>query len=535
MGPYNEAAGDVAAGRLAHQDAARFYERALESVTDERTEAALYEKLGRALDFASVAPQARRAFERALAFYERAGEIDKCAELAIALAQQAWFWGDRDLSRAWRERALTWTAGVPTSPWRFGALVAALSHHALGGDVERAVPYLDEAERFSGTPTLGSLVRFHNYRGMIERERGNIARMRADFRRAQALSADLNDDPHTVCVAYSNAASMALSVGDVATAQPAFDEAIRLAREHFLLERQAYSVAGLAKLHLLLGNLERARALVLESVELSLGSDAPVFRLHTSSVAIAIGLRTGDDELIDRFAEDALVDLAFRTQEAQRFGAIATVLAEFYARRGAVAPAAELLHRAAADARGIGAVAELPIAVARYGDADDFPRMRTLLGRWTRPGNCAGAAYLALFDALAAERAGGDTVAPAGTAAGLFAQIGFPLYEALALEAGGHPKEALEIYRRTGAVADARRLEMQLNPVNRRGRAKSQLTSREAEVAELIAQGKSNKAIAEELSLSERTVEHHVASILGKLEATSRSQIAVAVMQARPN
>ncbi len=52
------------------------------------------------------------------------------------------------------------------------------------------------------------------------------------------------------------------------------------------------------------------------------------------------------------------------------------------------------------------------------------------------------------------------------------------------------------------------------------------LSMREREVAVLIAQGKSNREIADLLVLSERTIESHVSSILFKLDYTSRTQIA---------
>jgi DNA-binding NarL/FixJ family response regulator len=52
------------------------------------------------------------------------------------------------------------------------------------------------------------------------------------------------------------------------------------------------------------------------------------------------------------------------------------------------------------------------------------------------------------------------------------------------------------------------------------------LTIREREVAVLIAQGKSNREIADTLVVSERTVETHISSILSKLGFTSRTQIA---------
>jgi DNA-binding CsgD family transcriptional regulator len=53
------------------------------------------------------------------------------------------------------------------------------------------------------------------------------------------------------------------------------------------------------------------------------------------------------------------------------------------------------------------------------------------------------------------------------------------------------------------------------------------LTAREREVARLVAQGQTNRAMAEQLVLSERTVEGHVTNILTKLGCTTRTQIAM--------
>jgi predicted ATPase/DNA-binding SARP family transcriptional activator/DNA-binding CsgD family transcriptional regulator len=52
------------------------------------------------------------------------------------------------------------------------------------------------------------------------------------------------------------------------------------------------------------------------------------------------------------------------------------------------------------------------------------------------------------------------------------------------------------------------------------------LTRREREVAKLVARGLTNRRIAEELVLSERTVENHVSNILKKLNLSSRSEVA---------
>ncbi len=53
------------------------------------------------------------------------------------------------------------------------------------------------------------------------------------------------------------------------------------------------------------------------------------------------------------------------------------------------------------------------------------------------------------------------------------------------------------------------------------------LTARERQIAVLIARGKSNREIADELVISEKTAERHVANILLKLKFNSRTQIGV--------
>jgi DNA-binding NarL/FixJ family response regulator len=63
--------------------------------------------------------------------------------------------------------------------------------------------------------------------------------------------------------------------------------------------------------------------------------------------------------------------------------------------------------------------------------------------------------------------------------------------------------------------------------------ARAELTERESEVLRLIAEGKENAQIAEELFISVQTVKNHVSNILAKLEVENRVQAAVQAVQRR--
>ena len=61
-----------------------------------------------------------------------------------------------------------------------------------------------------------------------------------------------------------------------------------------------------------------------------------------------------------------------------------------------------------------------------------------------------------------------------------------------------------------------------------------QLTQREREVAELVARGLSNKLIARELTISDKTVQVHRAHLMEKLGVHSAAELAQVLMRADP-
>ncbi len=61
--------------------------------------------------------------------------------------------------------------------------------------------------------------------------------------------------------------------------------------------------------------------------------------------------------------------------------------------------------------------------------------------------------------------------------------------------------------------------------LTREHRFLGQLSNRECEIVALVAEARSNREIARALSISEKTVEHHITSIFRKLELRSRAQL----------
>ena len=126
-----------------------------------------------------------------------------------------------------------------------------------------------------------------------------------------------------------------------------------------------------------------------------------------------------------------------------------------------------------------------------------------------------------------------------GIAAGLWAQTGSRLadpWQGWHAAAMGHLRERLGAARLTAAIQAGRTLtraqalafalQEARAPVAEPAPEPVPLSARELEVAALVADGLGNRAIAERLFLSPRTVEKHVEHVMDKLALGSRAEIA---------
>jgi DNA-binding CsgD family transcriptional regulator len=80
---------------------------------------------------------------------------------------------------------------------------------------------------------------------------------------------------------------------------------------------------------------------------------------------------------------------------------------------------------------------------------------------------------------------------------------------------------AREVFQRLGAEPDLARLEALTE--RKPPKTTSPLTEREVQVLKLVAAGKTNRAVADKLGISEKTVARHVSNIFNKLDLTSRA------------
>jgi DNA-binding CsgD family transcriptional regulator len=125
---------------------------------------------------------------------------------------------------------------------------------------------------------------------------------------------------------------------------------------------------------------------------------------------------------------------------------------------------------------------------------------------------------------------------------------GCPYEQAMALMDGDQAAQlaALDIFERLGAQPILEKLKRNMRANGVRGIPRGPrtatrgnqfgLTVREMEILSCLVNGSSNNAIARELSLSTRTVEHHIASMLQKTDTRSRGElVALAAKESSPS
>jgi DNA-binding CsgD family transcriptional regulator/tetratricopeptide (TPR) repeat protein len=519
---YNEAAGDAAVGVHAHEDAIAFYERVLGLANLEPgRRGSILEKIAEARIALGWSEEALATLGAAADAFQRAGSLDSEARCRVRAAVAAYALGlpnPTDPLSAMLAR-LEPSEGLARSRIHIGLAWLAASHW-LPSQAQR---HLDQVESTARAAAADVALRYHNIAAWVAMTFGDLPRFRSEYG-AWVEAARLQSAP-ALASAYYNGATCFTQFGLYDEALHCLERALRIASEARSLHAEESAHAISAECYVMKGDLRAVRAAV-EAVPHT--TENRVNLRYVAGWGTLAGLHLDDPDLIarcfDGFEAVVLSDPAAETGAA---------FAEAMVRRGRGREAAEFLRRAMPDC-------ELPrghvlffLAAGRHGAPAERARAREYLERAAkRPMELIERPALALFDAEACARAGRHLEARALSleAAAGFKRLRTPLLEGAALELAGESDAALIVFERCGAVADVRRLASRVLPTGppRAAIAEkfAELSKREREIADLAAAGRSNREIAGQLSIAQKTVEKHLASAYQKLGISSRAQLA---------
>jgi predicted ATPase/DNA-binding SARP family transcriptional activator/DNA-binding CsgD family transcriptional regulator len=399
------------------------------------------------------------------------------------------------------------------------------------GYLGEGVRWLEEV--LAGGDRAATLVRVRALEGMgiLTQARGDTERAEATYEEMLELSRELGDMDH-VATALNSLGSLAIAQGENERARTLLEENIAVLRG--LDERSTATTLKRHHVLNLLGALalheegEPARAAALWEESLALAREVgDVDRIGTNQMILGFAaVVQGDYERARTVCEEALT-LAGEGDSGVRF-----FVPEALVNRGLAELAQGQHKRASASfSRGLAFAQEAGIKTSVMSSLEGMAGLAGALKEAPRAARLWGAVE-------DARRTSGIALSPIERAlhepylAAARSRLGEAAWEeALAAGRTMSLEEAAEYALSEGkeppTAAIAQGPSTRAEPI-------SNLSPREREVAVLVARGLTNRQIARELSISERTAANHVTKILRKLGLQSRAQIASWETESQP-
>jgi DNA-binding CsgD family transcriptional regulator/tetratricopeptide (TPR) repeat protein len=514
---FGRVAGAGAARQGAHREAAEHF-RAAAAFADRLAEpdrADLFEQLGHEAYLAGRFEPAIDARRRAVVLREELGQPERMGENLRWLSRTLWWAGRRREARAAAARAVAVLESAPAGRELAMAYSTQAQLHLTAHHLDEAVAWAERAqelaERLGDTATA-----------VHSAITTNVARAHVEPAALDALR-DLHELAHREgFVEHAARALMnpVLMIGDELARYD--DEAVAL-HEHALRYMHDHDLDGYF-VHLL-GSRARLRfergdwAGALADVDAALAQPAGL----GINLVLPLVVRGRIEAARGDAAAGATLDEAARhadgAEDAVMVAPVAEARSELLLWSGDAPGAQEVARRALREAVALAGaefmIGRLAYRVWRAGGHDAVPAAAAEPYRWMIDGEW--------------ERAGAE-----------WASRGATYLRAGALAAGNERAagEALRILDGLGATRAAAFLRSELRKrgivrVPRGPRPMTTanvagLTPRQADVLALIAEGLSNAEIATRLTLSTKTVDHHISAVLSKLGVSSRREAAAA-------
>lgn len=507
-------AGEQAASLGAQREAAAQYARALRFggglPLEERAE--LLDRMAHAHFLTDQNNEAIQALEQALEFHRKLGDRRREGNSLRALSQALWCPGRTAEARAAGEKAVAVLQPLP--PGRGLAMaysnLSAIYKDADDADETRAwgTRALELAERLDDVECLVHALTNIAVAKVLSGEMEGTEELERGLKLAQLAGLEVQVARGFVLGAWG-----AVRTRSYAVADSYIDRGLKYCGERGFELWRLYLLAYRARSELDQGRWTEA----IDSADLVLRVPkiSTVPRINALVVLGLVRARRGDGDQWSPL-EQALA-LAEPSGELQRIAPVAAARAEaawLEGRREVVVEATEAALDLAVERQASWAIGELASWRRRAGAMQEIP-------------------------SAAAEPYALEIAADWSRAAEKWAEIGCPYEAALARAGGGERDEIrrafaslqdLQARASIGALTrDLRERGVEHIPRGPRDATRSDpagLTVREAQVLELIDEGLRNADIAGRLFLSERTVAHHVSSILTKLGVSSRGAAA---------
>jgi DNA-binding CsgD family transcriptional regulator/tetratricopeptide (TPR) repeat protein len=394
---------------------------------------------------------------------------------------------------------------------------------------------VDDAARLVASIDLAALtdkearLRFFLTSAEVASVRGSLEEALENVDRAAAIARELSVRGQAVCATVGT---------EIATRWSDFAAAERFLREQTTLsdrpgspdsERSSENNDRM-RIALLRGDLHEARSLFRDGLPMRASGRHNV--AFESGMAVAIGMHIGDTSLVDTFFDPELLSASARKRDAESCGNVIGAFAKVLSRRGMERLLRTVLDRCVGD-DSIDPYLAIQRCAIQFGSDETAARAMEQVERFVA--SSASPALQALRKLcevqFAIRRRTRGAAELALDATHRFEAIGWRLYSAAALECAGDTRRAIALYAACGASAEVQRLQQSNTRKHRRAPFGAALTPREAQVARLVSQGRSNRQIASALGVSVRTTDHHIEAVFSKLGIRARWQLTPAVLR----
>lgn len=520
---YAPRAAKDAAKLGASKAAAAHLDLALRYAADAQPEqlAVLYESWAYHTSHFEVSERVVTARQKAVELWRQLDRPERVGDNLRWLWRLYWYLGEPDKAEQAAVESLAILESIPPSVELTNAYFLRSQINLMRGERAEAIRWGERAIAMEPThsdPLTRAQVRVTVATAKLFSDDDSGRKMMEDAQ-AIAFTHDLHEEAARV---YTNYSEYAIVKGDWALAERLVREGLAFDVKHGLDSWTTYLRGRYAQYHLARGHLVQARTLALAAFD---GHHrTPLMELPARTV-----LATVHSLLDDSGSEEELQSVlqqVLGTGEQQRITPVRFALMQHYYLRDSLDAVREHLQ----------AMLDFGTAVLRPWDAGALRVWASRIAFELPPGNgkdhtpgqgfelrgdfeAAAVSYSesgfpieAAMARIAGARAGDSALAEA--AAEDFAALGCDVGEqaALALQ-----KHATAGTRQRGPYRAARK-----HPLG--------LTRKEVAVLALMAEGATNTEIAEQLSRSPRTVEHHVSSILSKLDASNRLEATLRVV-----